>query len=533
LNMGDGQFATVSSVSGLDFDDDARSPARIDWDFDGDLDLWIGNRTAPQLRLMRNDTQTGNHFLALHLTGTTCNRDAIGARVEVVLKGEESKPLVKTLMAGDGFLSQSTKWLHFGLGKSDQIESVTVRWPGGDAQVLAGIECDRWYRVQQDDSPEQIERKPIRMAASSESLATAASGSASRIVTSSRNPLPPLRYEEFGGRTVDIPLGRKQPVLLNLWASWCQPCLKEMSEWKEHAGKFQSAGLQVYCLSMDEVDQNDTSSKADSRKLIEKLDLPFNVGVVNRELYQRLEQSLNWPFRRRIPVAVPTSLLIDGNGRLTVIYRGPVSSDQIVEDVALCSASNLALADTALPFPGRWHVRPQPARPMATGIRLMQEGDVADAAEFIRRNYQLLNPHKEFPLLSVWVGEKLIGAGEIQEAKEFLRLAAQSNTKNLTVLNNLAWQYSASPHQQLRNSNQALKLASIANRLSGEQNEHILATLAVAQASAGRFEQAIKTATLAAALAKRSGNVELEKKQQERIKLFRENKPYRDPATDG
>ena len=56
------RFADVSSISGLDFPDDGRAVALVDWDHDGDLDLWISNRSSPRLRLMRNDNDAGNHY---------------------------------------------------------------------------------------------------------------------------------------------------------------------------------------------------------------------------------------------------------------------------------------------------------------------------------------------------------------------------------------------------------------------------------------------------------------------------------------
>ena len=131
------QFANISAVSGLDFLDDGRAMVPVDWDHDGDLDLWTSNRNAPRLRFMQNQvSQRGTsgrarHFLAVKLqgNGTTTNRDGIGARVEVVLNGstiensevtdneEDSQPsthnfqpLMKTLHAGEGFLSQGSKW---------------------------------------------------------------------------------------------------------------------------------------------------------------------------------------------------------------------------------------------------------------------------------------------------------------------------------------------------------------------------------------------------------------------------------------
>ena len=139
----EGRFANISAVSGLDYPDDGRAVALTDWDHDGDLDMWISNRNAPRLRLMRNDSPNDNHFLALRLEGnaTTTNRDAIGARVEVVFANPESgtrqPKSIKTLRAGEGFLAQSSKWLHFGLGSVDVIEKVIVHWPGGNTEQFS------------------------------------------------------------------------------------------------------------------------------------------------------------------------------------------------------------------------------------------------------------------------------------------------------------------------------------------------------------------------------------------------------------
>ncbi len=117
LNIEDGTFANISAVSGLDFLDDARTHALVDWDHDGDMDVWTANRTAPQMRLMRNDApQRDHHFLAIRLEGSRSNRDAIGARVELVLNESPDQKIIKCLRAGEGFLGQSTKWLQFGLG---------------------------------------------------------------------------------------------------------------------------------------------------------------------------------------------------------------------------------------------------------------------------------------------------------------------------------------------------------------------------------------------------------------------------------
>ena len=125
LNTRGQRFADVSAAAGLDFIDDGRVVALSDWDYDGDVDFWIANRSGPQIRYLRNNFGPGNHFVALALQGVRSNRDAIGARVTVIVHGSSGNTPSKqsqTLRAGEGYLSQSSKWLHFGLGDAKQID---------------------------------------------------------------------------------------------------------------------------------------------------------------------------------------------------------------------------------------------------------------------------------------------------------------------------------------------------------------------------------------------------------------------------
>ena len=62
LNLRQGEFADVSAASGLDLVDDARGTALVDWDQDGDLDIWLSNRTSPSVRLMRNNLSGQESF---------------------------------------------------------------------------------------------------------------------------------------------------------------------------------------------------------------------------------------------------------------------------------------------------------------------------------------------------------------------------------------------------------------------------------------------------------------------------------------
>ena len=121
LNLGgERRFADVSYASGLDFPDDARAVAVVDWDHDGDLDLWVTNRTAPRLRFLRNNGTPGHAGLSVRLQGIRGNRDAIGARLELRGAGGPAGSIYRSVQAGNGYLAQSSKWVHFGTAGEKQ-----------------------------------------------------------------------------------------------------------------------------------------------------------------------------------------------------------------------------------------------------------------------------------------------------------------------------------------------------------------------------------------------------------------------------
>ena len=229
LNTGGGRFANISAVSGFDYLDDARGLALVDWDHDGDLDLWITNRTAPRVRVLRNDTPSGNHFLSVRLRGTASNRDAIGARAELTIEGEDGqRKLIKTVRAGEGFLAQSSKWLHFGLGDDAGPAQLSVRWPGGKVEQFTDLAVDARYAVVEGSGTAEVSPLPprdVRLAASEPTLPAVTLQAAAPLPIPL--PLPPLEYESFDGDPDTLAGPRDKPLLVNLWASWwssARPC---------------------------------------------------------------------------------------------------------------------------------------------------------------------------------------------------------------------------------------------------------------------------------------------------------------------
>src|SRR5580700_7231194 len=112
-NNRDGTFSDISGVIGLDFLEDGRAFALADFDHDGRQEVFLKNRNAPQLRVLKNVMESLPPSIAFRLRGVKSNRDAIGAVVTVETElGRQNK----SLQAGSGFLSQHSKDLFFGLG---------------------------------------------------------------------------------------------------------------------------------------------------------------------------------------------------------------------------------------------------------------------------------------------------------------------------------------------------------------------------------------------------------------------------------
>jgi spermidine synthase len=116
--------------------------------------------------------------------------------------------------------------------------------------------------------------------------------------------------------------------------------------------------------------------------------------------------------------------------------------------------------------------------------------------------------------------------GKLAEAvahnREALRLEPTLNSAR----NNLAWLLATSPDASLRDPAEALQIAEGLRDEAREPSANLLDTLAAAYAAAGRFEEAIRSAEQALALAEAEGSLALAQTFRERISDYRSRKPY-------
>ncbi|PKH69906.1 TlpA family protein disulfide reductase [Stenotrophomonas sp. Betaine-02u-21] len=65
------------------------------------------------------------------------------------------------------------------------------------------------------------------------------------------DPLPPIVLPDLSGAPVDLQRFRGRPLLINVWASWCAPCVEEMPELAHFAAAQRDQGVQVLGLALD------------------------------------------------------------------------------------------------------------------------------------------------------------------------------------------------------------------------------------------------------------------------------------------
>ena len=359
FNNEEGSFKNVSSITGLDSKDDGRSVCLTDWDLDGDLDIWISNRSGPQIRFFQNSNPSSGQGINIHLSGKSCNRDAIGARV--ILKARDNLPQTRTVTAGSGFLAQSSKTLHFGLAKEDVIEEIEIFWPGNEAQIISNVVPGNYY-IEQGSEPIDLKVRSKEIVKDPNPYKETFKD---RTFLSQRLPLTAL-FER-------PPEAKEKPLLICLTVEDCKVCAAQKQEWKLSPPK--NVHLQLISES------NLALSDPEKLRLIQlTYDHFFDIS------------------ERKIPT--PISFLIDQKNRLCAIYRGHIDQNVLLEDCVNIHIEGTQLRSRSVPFSGLWASKQiSSARPLNFVEDLLDAGLLDSAANYINKEVNSLKKDELFPML--------------------------------------------------------------------------------------------------------------------------------------
>jgi spermidine synthase len=161
------------------------------------------------------------------------------------------------------------------------------------------------------------------------------------------------------------------------------------------------------------------------------------------------------------------------------------------------------------------------------GGLLVVQGRAAEGAELFQRALALSpgNPDLEFRL-----GSALVMSGRSSEAVAPLRAAIQARPSWVDAINALAWLKATDPEPAVRDTAEALALATQAARLTERRDARVLDTLAAAEAAAGRFDQALHTSASAIDLAYEQHSSSIAEAIESRRTLYKAHTPYVETA---
>ena len=303
------KYLEVSGLSGMDSITDGRAGVFADFDNDGDLDVFITAIQGQSHLLFRNNVGSANNFLRVTLTGTTSGKDAFGTVVRLKTSaGIETK--IKA--GGSGFVSQSDPRLLFGLGKDTKVASVEVTWPNGKKQSFENVAANASIAITEGNDKFVIVKEtkanlPDPMTKEDRLLAT--------LKLKKGQPLPALMVDKLDGTKAPLTsiLIRGNKTLVNLWATWCIPCLKEMPELDKLYPQFKANKINLIGLSID-TDEAGKKGFQQVNEFLTKRKVSYPLGVIGEEGGRQI-YAVEDP-------AVPLTILLDEKGNVEKVIGG-------------------------------------------------------------------------------------------------------------------------------------------------------------------------------------------------------------------
>jgi tetratricopeptide (TPR) repeat protein len=379
-NDGHGAFVDVSGSVGLDLDQDGRSFAVLDFDGDGDSDLVVmAARSSPQLRLFRNDFGDENASLAVRLTGTKSSRDAVGARVTVAT---DALHVTKIVQAGSGFISQHSKELLFGLGKSQGVAKVEIRWPSGAVQTLSDVPLNgRMFVEEGNDTPRT---EPFRKVTGRTLTAGAAVPAAGDDPAPAGTwlyrpvPAPDFSVPDLAGQPRSLSSLRGKPALLLFWSLAAPPSRRALEDLAGRREALAAAGVPVLAVSVDRPED-----EAKVREVTNGLGVP--AMLAGDEMAGTYSVQSRYLFDRREDLRLPTLLLLNAQGEIAKVYRDRIDAASVLADLPRVDAPPAERLARATPFAGSFHTAPGERNDFQYSLDLAEQGhEKASLAGFRR-----------------------------------------------------------------------------------------------------------------------------------------------------
>jgi thiol-disulfide isomerase/thioredoxin len=117
---------------------------------------------------------------------------------------------------------------------------------------------------------------------------------------------PPVENARgLDGKVGNLSLVRGQPVVVNIWATWCPPCLQEMPEFARASERYRGR-VTFYGLAVD-------SPRPHVLQLVERMGIPYEIAEIDGATARAWNAS-----------SLPSTYILDGEGRIVWSVRGAI-----------------------------------------------------------------------------------------------------------------------------------------------------------------------------------------------------------------
>ncbi|MCS6121269.1 TlpA family protein disulfide reductase [Shewanella baltica] len=125
-------------------------------------------------------------------------------------------------------------------------------------------------------------------------------------------PIEPVAFNDVDGKAIDFSQFKGKIIMVNMWATWCPPCVRELPAIERLATKFKAEDFVLLPISID----------AEGKQQVQ----PFlnSLGMPNFNSYYDQSQSLGDVF----PLdTIPATFILDQQGQLIAFVRSYVDWD--------------------------------------------------------------------------------------------------------------------------------------------------------------------------------------------------------------
>jgi hypothetical protein len=149
LNQHAESFLEIGHLAGVSLEDDSRDVVAADLDGDGRVDLVLTTASIwphpkQTLQIFQNQVPDAGHWIGFRFHEEGPGKSPVGARVRITYGGHTA---VLQIVTGDSHRSQHPNTVHFGIGKTERVETAEVKWSDGRSTSLGRPEPDRYHEL--------------------------------------------------------------------------------------------------------------------------------------------------------------------------------------------------------------------------------------------------------------------------------------------------------------------------------------------------------------------------------------------------